>query len=222
VRIISGKFRGRKLADSSFLKDLRPTADRNREALFNILTAGNFLNKINFNLIDSNVLDLCCGTGSVGFESLSRGAKSLTLIDNNSEHLLIAKKNAEILGIVNDCNFIKANAKNLPIANDKFDLIFVDPPYQENYSLIINELIEKKYLSPNTLLVVECSKANKIKNQNLKNKNISVDNLRKQDVLNEFNPENITHLNSKILDYRSYGNTGFYFIVININKFETF
>jgi 16S rRNA (guanine966-N2)-methyltransferase len=215
VRIISGKFRGRKLVDSSLLRDLRPTTDSNREALFNILTSGNFLNKINFNLNDSNVLDLCCGTGAVGFESLSRGAKSLTLIDNNNEHLLIAKKNAEILGVVNDCNFIKSNAKDLPIASDKFDLIFVDPPYQENYNLIINELSEKNYLSPNTLLVVECTNNYKIKNHNLKNKNISLDSQKKHDVLNGFNPENIAHLNSKILDYRSYGNTGFYFILTN-------
>ncbi len=212
MRIISGKFRGRKLIDSSFLKDLRPTTDRNREALFNLLTSGNFLNKINFNLIDSNVLDLCCGTGAVGFESLSRGAKSLTLIDNNTQHLMIAKKNAEILGVANDCQFIKSSAQKLPIASAKFELIFVDPPYQENYNLIIKELIEKKYLLPTTLLVIECSKTHKIESHNIKNNKILIE---KNDILNEFNSENIAHLNSSILDFRSYGNTSFYFILTN-------
>lgn len=212
MRIISGKLRGRKLIDSSFLKDLRPTTDRNREALFNLLTSGNFLNKINFNLIDSNVLDLCCGTGAVGFESLSRGAKSLTLIDNNTQHLMIAKKNAEILGVANDCQFIKSSAQKLPIASAKFELIFVDPPYQENYNLIIKELIEKKYLLPTTLLVIECSKTHKIESHNIKNNKILIE---KNDILNEFNSENIAHLNSSILDIRSYGNTSFYFILTN-------
>jgi 16S rRNA (guanine966-N2)-methyltransferase len=215
MRIISGKFRGRKLIDSSFLKDLRPTTDRNREALFNLLTSGNFLNKINFNLIDSNVLDLCCGTGAVGFESLSRGAKSLTLIDNNAQHLMIAKKNAEILGVANDCQFIKSSAQKLPIASAKFELIFIDPPYQENYNLIIKELIEKKYLLPTTLLVIECSKTHKIESHNIKNNKILIDNFKKNDILNEFNSENIAHLNSSILDFRSYGNTSFYFILTN-------
>jgi len=174
------------------------------------LTSGNFLNKIDFNLIDSNVLDLCCGTGAVGFECLSRKAKSLTLIDSNNEHLLIAKKNAEILGVVNNCHFVKADAKNLAIANEQFDLIFVDPPYQENYSLIINELIEKKYLLPKSLLVIESSKAHQIHNQK-----ILVDNFKKEDLFNGFNALKIANLNLILLDCRSYGNTSFYFVKVS-------
>ena len=95
------------------------------------------------------------------------------------------------------------------------ELIFVDPPYQENYNLIIKELIEKKYLLPTTLLVIECSKTHKIESHNIKNNKILIDNFEKNDILNEFNSENIAHLNSSILDFRSYGNTSFYFILTN-------
>ncbi len=171
MRIIAGKFRGRKLVDSTSFRDLRPTSDRNRETLFNILTAGNFLSKINFNLLNSDVLDLCCGTGAVGFESLSRGAHSLTLIDNNQQHLTIAKQNAELLGVVNNCEFIKSCATNLPICNKKFDLIFLDPPYRQNYQIIIDELFKKKYLEANVLLVIEHSKIENNIDKEVKNLN---------------------------------------------------
>ncbi|GDX36390.1 RNA methyltransferase [Alphaproteobacteria bacterium] len=161
MRIISGKFRHQILFDTSKYSDLHPTTDRNRQALFNVLTNGSFLNEISFNLLDANVLDLCCGTGAIGFEAISRGAKTVTAIDNNHEHLTIAKKNAEKLKISNNCNFILADTKKLPVCNENFDLIFIDPPYSFSYQVIFEELKKKSYLKKNQLVVVE----SQIKNQ---------------------------------------------------------
>lgn len=174
MRIISGKFRHQILIDTSKFRDLHPTTDRNRQALFNVLTNGSFLNEINFNLVDANVLDLCCGTGAIGFEAISRGAKHLTAIDNNSDHLTIAKKNAEKLKISNNCNFILADVSRLPSCNDPFDLIFIDPPYSFNYQIIFEELPKKIQLKNNQLLVIESKLSGQSGLQNLYQKNFKI------------------------------------------------
>ncbi len=187
MRIISGKFRGRKLVKSDHLKSLRPTTDANREALFNILNSARFLNEISFKLIDAVVLDVCCGSGAVGFEALSRGAKSLTLIDNNRAHLELAAQNAEILKVKQETEILSLNAENLP-QNDKiFDLIFVDPPYEGNYSKILTSLFEKNWISKTSLLVVETPDAEKLL-------------------------QNCKFL--KALEIRKYGSTNFLFAII--------
>ena len=138
MRIITGKFRGRNLFKSDHLKSLRPTTDKNREALFNILSFGRF----GFKLIDSKILDLCCGSGAIGFEALSRGAKFITFIDNNREHLELVKKNAELLKVESDCEVICADARNLLENKKEFDLICLDPPYSEDSWPIIKNLFE--------------------------------------------------------------------------------
>ena len=155
MRIISGKFRGRKLANCDDLKTLRPTTDRNREALFNILQSAKFLKDLNFSLIDCNFLDLCCGTGAVGLEALSRGAKKVFFVENNYKHLEILRKNIELLKVENQTKILAENVKNLNCLNENFDIIFLDPPYDEDYQEIIENLLAKKYLDSKTLLVVE-------------------------------------------------------------------
>ena len=155
MRLISGKFRGRKLIDCEKLKTLRPTTDKNREALFNILQSAKFLKDLDFSLIDCNVLDLCCGTGAVGLEAISRGAKKVFFVENNYQHLEILRKNIELLKVENHTKILAENVKNLNSLNEDFDLIFLDPPYDENYQEIVENLLEKKYLKPQTLLVVE-------------------------------------------------------------------
>ena len=163
MRIITGKFRGRNLLKSDHLKSLRPTTDKNREALFNILSFGKFdkglakglAKGLDFKLIDSKILDLCCGSGSIGFEALSRGAKFVTFIDNNREHLELVKKNAELLKVESDSEIICADARNLLANKNEFDLIFLDPPYSEDSLPIIKNLLEKNFIHEKTLLVVE-------------------------------------------------------------------
>ncbi|MBM5782994.1 MAG: methyltransferase domain-containing protein, partial [Pelagibacterales bacterium] len=101
MRIVAGKFRGKNLVKSDHLKDLRPTTDKNREALFNILSSGKNIKELGFKILNSNVLDVCCGTGAVAFEALSRGANSAFLIDKNQTHLKIVKENILNLGLQN-------------------------------------------------------------------------------------------------------------------------
>jgi 16S rRNA (guanine966-N2)-methyltransferase len=227
VRIISGKYAGRKLVDSSFLKDLRPTTDRNRQALFNLLTSGNFLRMINFKLDGSLVIDLCCGTGSIGLEAISRNAKMVIFIDNNRQHLEIVQKNIEMIDVSDKCKVIFGNSKNLPICDYTLDLIFLDPYYQEeDYYLIIDELIKKNYFSQNTLLVIESYKFlfdyNFFSSDLLSKKTTKKANKKNQkfDKLNLKNSNNLKDdrylkLPIKIIDHRIYGSINFYFIINN-------
>jgi 16S rRNA (guanine966-N2)-methyltransferase len=156
MRIIAGSFRGRKLVDCTKFKDLRPTCDRNREMLFNILDSAKFLKEISFKIDGARVLDLCCGSGALSFEALSRGANFAVLIDNNPSHIGIAKKNAENLQVAGRAEFLPTDLKsNLKTNSEKFDLIFFDPPYNEDYQLMITNLIKANFISNNALLIIE-------------------------------------------------------------------
>ncbi len=155
MRIIAGKFRGRKLTNCDKLKTLRPTTDKNREALFNILQSSKFLKDSDFSLVDCSFLDLCCGTGAVGLEAISRGVKKVLFVENNYQHLEILRKNIELLKVENQTKILTQNVKNLDYLNEDFDLIFLDPPYDEDYQKIIENLLYKKIINSKTLLVVE-------------------------------------------------------------------
>jgi len=155
MRIIAGKFRGRKLTNCEKLKTLRPTTDKNREALFNILQSAKFLKDSNFSLIDCNFLDLCCGSGAVGLEAISRGAKKVFFVENNHFHLEILQKNIELLKVEKQTKIISQNVKNLDNLNENFDVIFLDPPYDKNYQEIVGHLLQKNYINPKTLLIIE-------------------------------------------------------------------
>jgi 16S rRNA (guanine(966)-N(2))-methyltransferase RsmD len=133
MRIIAGKYRSRKIFDSPALKknkrihNLRPTSDRAREMLFNILS-----NKIDFNGIKS--LDLFAGTGSFGFECLSRGAEHCTFVDLSRTSQEIIFKTAKEIDCSEKTEFIHEDSLSFLKSNsDEFDLIFADPPY--NYQL---------------------------------------------------------------------------------------
>ncbi len=159
MRIISGTARGRKLITPARQTiAIRPTSDRAREALFNIL--GDRVKQ-------ADVLDLFAGTGAIGLESFSRGAGSVIFVDNDRSALEILKKNILrcYTGYTGHCELrvIKHDlASSLPLKKlpkqqaSKFDLIFADPPYSKNLSInIINLLNSSNLLSPGGLLVVE-------------------------------------------------------------------
>jgi len=168
MRIVAGKFRGRNLTKSDHLKSLRPTTDKNREALFNILSSAKFIKEIGFKIEDAVILDVCCGSGAVAFEALSRGAKSATLIDNSRTHLELAQKNSEILKVENEIEILCLDAKKLPKNDKNFDLIFIDPPYEDSYLEIIKNLLGKNWIKKSSLVVVEFE-TNELKNfENLK------------------------------------------------------
>jgi len=162
MRIISGRFKGKKLAESSGNKgDLRPTTDMNRENLFNILSSSVILKEKGFDLEDCVMLDLCCGTGSVGFESLSRGAKKCVFIDIDKKHLKLVEKNSKLMSLQDEVEILNFDATKLPKflgKNYKFDFIFIDPPYKNDYFKIFKSLNDLDMFTENSLVVVECEK----------------------------------------------------------------
>ena len=121
MRIVAGKYRGRTLTEFSG-DDIRPTADRVRESLFNIIQ-----NKTP----NSVFLDLYCGTGAIGIEALSRNAKSVTFNDASKSSLALVKKNLEKIKADDEFEFSNQDAvRFLTITDKKFDIIFIDPPYK--------------------------------------------------------------------------------------------
>jgi 16S rRNA (guanine966-N2)-methyltransferase len=123
LRIIAGKLKGKKLYPLKGLK-IRPTSDRLKEALFNILAP---------RLPQAVVLDLFAGTGALGLEALSRGARTVVFIDNHAKALLQIKKNIVLCGVENDTKMIKWNPVKslncLKTLGFSFNLVMMDPPY---------------------------------------------------------------------------------------------
>ena len=127
MRVISGTARGKKLTSLEGL-ETRPTLDRVKEALFNILQ---------FDLKDSNILDLFSGSGALAIEALSRGAENAILCDFSKQSTKIINKNLEDTRLVEKSKvFNKDYLETLKILkneNQKFDIIFLDPPYKTDY-----------------------------------------------------------------------------------------
>ncbi len=130
---------------------VRPTSDRVRESYFNII--GQYFK-------DILVLDLYCGSGAVGFEFLSRGAKKIVFVDNSPESISLVKKNASMLNLNNRCEFFTMSASDFIFSKriHGFDYIFIDPPYKENIQNSILKYIDIEILKTNGILTVEHSK----------------------------------------------------------------
>ena len=154
MRIISGSFRGKKILQplDNFT---RPLKDLTKESIFNVIKHSN---KFNIDLEKSYILDLFSGVGSFGLECISRGAKFVTFIENYKEVLPILKKNLNSLKSVNNYKIIEKdilNDLNFISLNQKFDLIFLDPPYKDkNLLIILNKIIESKILSNNGVIII--------------------------------------------------------------------
>ena len=122
MRVISGKARGVNLKTPEGILT-RPTIDRVKEALFSI---------INFDIPASNVLDLFGGTGQLGIEALSRGAKSAVFVDQREEACKLIKENLRRTKLEQDAKVVRMDYLDyLKRCKDKFDIIFLDPPYAE-------------------------------------------------------------------------------------------
>jgi 16S rRNA (guanine966-N2)-methyltransferase len=125
MRIVAGKFRGKALLSPTD-ESIRPTADRAREAMFNILAS-----RIGVNLDGLKVLDLFAGTGALGLEALSRGASSAVFVDIGAEARGIIRDHIEAFGAGGIAKLLRRDATELGIAGTMgpFDLVFLDPPY---------------------------------------------------------------------------------------------
>ena len=152
MRIISGKFKSKRIQAPKKLP-VRPTTDMAKEALFNILN-----NLYYFN--DLVVLDLFSGTGNISYEFASRGTTNITAVDAHFGCIKFINETSKILEA--DIHTIKSDVyKYLEKSSAKFDVIFVDPPYEfelEKFEKIVNLVFENKLLNNNGLLIVEHSK----------------------------------------------------------------
>ncbi len=153
MRIISGEFKGRRFTPPANLK-ARPTTDFAKEGIFNVLA-----NCIEFE--DITVLDLFSGSGSISFEFASRGAKQVTSIEQNYQHIYFIKKIADELKI-KTINAIKGDVfKFISTSKFQYDLIFADPPYELDKLPLLPELVlSSSLLKPNALFVLEHGKKN--------------------------------------------------------------
>ena len=131
MRVISGLARGRKLKEPQGL-DTRPTTDKVKESLFNI---------IQFELEGRRVLDLFAGTGQLGLEALSRGAEHCTFVDQRREAAALVKENVKLCRFEGQARVVQGESQAfLRACGEKFDVIFLDPPYQTN---LLEQCIEK-------------------------------------------------------------------------------
>jgi 16S rRNA (guanine966-N2)-methyltransferase len=154
LKIIAGKHKNRIIPKVKNAK-CRPSTSKFKEAVFSILTSGEF---IDYNLFAGNtdVLDLFSGTGSYAFEAISRGARFATLIDINSDCLKLAQSFAELIGEKDNMNFLNLNALNLPRSKHFYDVIFIDPPYYHDFvSKSIESLIKGGWVNNEALIVAE-------------------------------------------------------------------
>lgn len=144
MRIISGKYKGRKLEGFN-IDGTRPTMDRVKESLFGIIQ-----NKIQ----NSICLDLFAGSGNLGIEAISNGAKECYFVDNNKEVIKVLKRN---LKDIENYNLINDDYKNtLKNLNVRFDIIFLDPPYKLNLiNDAINDIIKYDLLNNDGIIICE-------------------------------------------------------------------
>ena len=160
MRVISGKARGTKLYTLDG-ESTRPTLDRVKEALFS---------KIQMSLEDANVLDLFSGSGALGIESLSRGAKFAVFCDNSREAAMIVEKNLEKTRFQDVSKIyvtkFEIALEKLKLEKIKFDVVFLDPPYKTDYiKIALERIMEYDLLNRDAIVVLETDEQDRIINQ---------------------------------------------------------
>lgn len=150
MRIIAGCFRGRRLKEPKD-RNIRPTADRVKEAVFSILA---------FDIHGKRVLDLFAGTGNLGLEALSRGADYSVFVDSSREALGLVRTNIMTLGLEDRSDVLLMDALKsidyLDKNRERFDIVFIDPPYREGfYEEVINKIAKSGIMNEESIIVVE-------------------------------------------------------------------
>ena len=152
MRIVGGQHRGRTLATPR-TRDIRPTSDRLRESLFNILAHG-----YGDPVAGARVLDLFAGTGALGLEAMSRGAAFALLVDDGAEARALIRENVETLGLGGTTRIFRRDATKLGDVhpNEPFSLVFLDPPYGRGLGgQALASARAGGWLADNALIVVE-------------------------------------------------------------------
>lgn len=155
MRVVGGRLRGRNIVAPAS-RDIRPTADRLRESVFNIL-----MHAYGDPIEGARVLDLFAGTGALGIEAVSRGATFTLFVDNGAESRALLRNNVEALGLGGVTKVYRRDATDLGPAHpvEPFDLVFLDPPYGMGLAEKALASLRDGWLTPEALLVVEESKA---------------------------------------------------------------
>ena len=151
MRIIAGKHRGRVLKEFKG-REIRPTADRAKEAIFNILQT---------EIPGSAFLDLFCGTGNMGIEAISRGASKVVMVDSSKESVALANENLKM--IKEDADIVCVDALTYVLsARGKFDIIFLDPPYNVDATPVLEAIANSGILAEDGIVIYEHSEDFKV------------------------------------------------------------
>ncbi len=153
MRIVGGTFRGRNLAGPAGTQT-RPTSDRVREAIFNILAHNTDVP----DLAGARVMDLFAGTGAMGLEALSRGARFCQFVDDAGEARGVIRKNADTLGVVGLCKIWRRDATQLGdcAPQTPYDIVFCDPPYgRQCGEASLRALVDGGWLAAQAVVVLE-------------------------------------------------------------------
>jgi len=156
MRIVTGKFKGREIISPPKSIELRPTSDRVREAIFDV---------VRFNIADSVFLDLFAGSGAIGIEAISEGARFSVFVEKNPVALRVIKQNIKSLGIENQTLVIKQDVLNFiksPFSfesfKEKFDFVFLDPPYASKLAgQTMQVLVNFSLLKTDSIIIAEHS-----------------------------------------------------------------
>jgi len=150
MRIITGKLRGRKLK-SPKTNDVRPTSDKVKEAIFDMLQP--------YMIEDFVCMDVFAGSGNMGLEAISRGAKTVYFSDNSRDSLALVRENLKICEAEDNAVLLSGDYKsNIARVHDKVDIFFVDPPYADKMTLpTINAIDNAGNLKPEGVIVCEHS-----------------------------------------------------------------
>ncbi len=185
MRIISGRARGTKLytleGDST-----RPTLDRVKESIFNIIQS---------DIKDSIFLDLFAGSGAIGLEAASRGAKKAILCDKSKEAMQIIKKNILKTHLENvvETYLLDFRALLNDKLNEKLDIVYIDPPYKSDFAIqAVNIILENNLITKDSLILIETDRKEEVEEK-----------LKKVDV--------------RIIDERKYGRAEIFFLKMNIS-----
>jgi 16S rRNA (guanine966-N2)-methyltransferase len=165
MKINSGKYKGKKLLSPDNY-DIRPTSDKARSGIFDVICHG-LLEKLNISkklsLKGLNVLDIFAGTGAFGLESISRGADFVVFIEKDKHAVKIIEKNIKSINSYEQTEIFNQDATKLNLKSHKFDLVFLDPPYNKNLVIpALEAVFEKDLLKKKSLVIVETQKNEQI------------------------------------------------------------
>ena len=172
MRVIAGKARRMTLVTPEG-NDVRPTTDRIKETLFNILQN---------DIYDSSFLDLFSGSGGIGIEAISRGASDVVLVEKSKESLRCIEQNLEHTGFNEDAEILPMDVlqaiRNLSKRNKRFDFVFMDPPYEHDMEIPVLEALDRyEIVDGSSIVIIETSLRTDPSDFNICN--FSVDRIKK-------------------------------------------